>query len=689
MFKNSALFKLYENLDFSNGLSIFFVGISLLVNLCVVIIFLAIFIDFIETGSKKKIKLERKNLVATFSMTLFFILMYLFIRFNIGHFALQNFISNFLLLIFGTLLIIIGTIFNILGRIQLGKNWSNQIRVYEDHTLVASGVYAIIRHPLYASLIWMFFGAGLIYRNYLVLICNTLFFIPAMYYRAKKEEQILAKHFFEYINYSHNVPMFFPKIEKILNLKNVSYIDKNGIKFSRGVSVLLLAIAIVFKIKILVIIVLLLKLISVTDIAILIIAADDGIQPQTEESIKIIHSAKLPLVVAINKIDKPEADQNKIKQQLAQKNLIPEDWGGKTICVPISAKQGLGIDELLDTLVLIADLNKDDITANPAGKAYGTVIESHIDKGEGPVATVLIQNGTFRLGDNIFLNNFYYGKIKSLKDFKNKHLTEALPSTPVKIQGLKGVPTMGDIIEIDKIVKREQKLKHYQLKNQAAAAYTPTAIKKEGDGNKAAINFILKADVLGSLEAIIASIDKYSHPDVSINIVKKGLGSITESEILLAEANDAFILGFHVDVTPAAQSLSQEKNIEFKTYKIIYELLDEVKKRFEALIKPEIITTPLGRLKVLAVFRKDKDSQIVGGKVTKGKITPDAKVDVIRDDQKISSGKITELQANKVNVNDASLGQECGIKFIGRPIIQEGDFLEFYTEEIKKKELKF
>ncbi len=263
MFKNSALFKLYENLDFSNGLSIFFVGISLLVNLCVVIIFLAIFIDFIETGSKKKIKLERKNLVATFSMTLFFILMYLFIRFNIGHFALQNFISNFLLLIFGTLLIIIGTIFNILGRIQLGKNWSNQIRVYEDHTLVASGVYAIIRHPLYASLIWMFFGAGLIYRNYLVLICNTLFFIPAMYYRAKKEEQILAKHFFEYINYSHNVPMFFPKIEKILNLKNVSYIDKNGIKFSRGVSVLLLAIAIVFKIKILVIIVLLLKLISV------------------------------------------------------------------------------------------------------------------------------------------------------------------------------------------------------------------------------------------------------------------------------------------------------------------------------------------------------------------------------------------------------------------------------------------
>ena len=428
---------------------------------------------------------------------------------------------------------------------------------------------------------------------------------------------------------------------------------------------------------------------KIADIAILIIAADDGIQPQTEESIKIIHSAKLPLVVAINKIDKPEADQNKIKQQLAQKNLIPEDWGGKTICVPISAKQGLGIDELLDTLVLIADLNKDDITANPAGKAYGTVIESHIDKGEGPVATVLIQNGTFRLGDNIFLNNFYYGKIKSLKDFKNKHLTEALPSTPVKIQGLKGVPTMGDIIEIDKIVKREQKLKHYQLKNQAAAAYTPTAIKKEGDGNKAAINFILKADVLGSLEAIIASIDKYSHPDVSINIVKKGLGSITESEILLAEANDVFILGFHVDVTPAAQSLSQEKNIEFKTYKIIYELLDEVKKRFEALIKPEIITTPLGRLKVLAVFRKDKDSQIVGGKVTKGKITPDAKVDVIRDDQKISSGKITELQANKVNVNDASLGQECGIKFIGRPIIQEGDFLEFYTEEIKKKELKF
>jgi translation initiation factor IF-2 len=424
---------------------------------------------------------------------------------------------------------------------------------------------------------------------------------------------------------------------------------------------------------------------KIADIAILIIAADDGIQPQTEESIKIIKSAKLPMVVAINKIDKPDANPDKIKQELAQRNLTPEDWGGKTICVPISAKHGQGVDELLETLLLVADLNKENITANPEGKTIGTVIESHIDKGEGPVATVLVQNGTLKIGDILFLNNFHYGKVKALKDFRGQLIDKATPSMPVRILGLKGVPTVGDIIEVGQKVTRDQKLKHYQLKSQAAAAYTPVVTKKDKDEEKPTVNLILKADVLGSLEALIASLDKMQHPDVNIKIIQKG----SESEVMLAEANKALILGFHVNATPAAANLAQEKNVEIKTYKIIYELLEENGKRIEELVKPEITRTPLGRLKVLALFRKEKDSQIVGGKVTKGKILPDAKINVIRDDEIIASGQITQLQVNKVDVNEAIVGQECGIKYEGKPIIQEGDFLEVYKEEVKKKKIGF
>ena len=425
----------------------------------------------------------------------------------------------------------------------------------------------------------------------------------------------------------------------------------------------------------------------VADVAILVIAADDSIQPQTKESIKIINSAGLPMIVAINKIDKPEANPDKVKQDLAALNLVPEEWGGKTICVPISAKQGIGIEDLLEMILLVAETEKEEIMANPAKPAVGTIVESHIDKGEGPVATVLIQNGTLKNGDLIDVGGTFYGKIRAMKDFKNDNVVSAPPSMPVKILGLKAAPSVGDILQVITEIAKKQRVKKYQL-NQQATDYTKLAeVKKEEKTENKSLNLILKADVLGSLEAIINSLTKLENPEVSINIISKGLGNINENDIKRAESGKASIFGFRVKLTSAAESLAKEKKVDFKLYEIIYRLLDDIKAKVEELLSPEVIRTDLGRLKVLAVFRKESNTMVIGGSVTKGKVLPKAKIDVIRDKIKLATGSITQLQVNKVDVNEASLGQECGIKYSGKPVIVEGDFLEVYQEEVKEKKI--
>lgn len=424
----------------------------------------------------------------------------------------------------------------------------------------------------------------------------------------------------------------------------------------------------------------------VADIAILVIAADDSIQPQTKESIKIIKSAGLPMIVAINKIDKPEANPDKVKQDLAAMNLTPEEWGGKTIIVPISAKQNIGIKELLEMIVLVSDTEKDEIMANPKKLAVGTIVESHIDKGQGPVATVLIQNGTLKAGDLVEVSGNFYGKIRAMKDYNGKDINEAPPSTPVKILGLKAAPSVGDILEVKSDVSKKSRMNKYQLTQQAVDYARPTDMSAEKIGLKS-LNIILKADVLGSLEAIISSLGKMDHQDVKVNIIGKGLGNINESDIKRAEASNSIIYAFHVKPTQDGSNLAKEKKVEIKYYDIIYKLLEDVKEKMEKLLSPEVIRTDLGRLKVLAVFRKENNSMIIGGSVTKGIAKLNAKVDVIREKIKIATGSITQLQANKVNVNEAGLGKECGMKYEGKPIIEEGDFLEFYTEEIKVKKI--
>lgn len=428
----------------------------------------------------------------------------------------------------------------------------------------------------------------------------------------------------------------------------------------------------------------------IADIAILVVAADDSIQPQTKESIKIIKSAGLPMVVAINKIDKPEANIEKVKQDLAQLNLIAEDWGGKTICVPISAKAGTGIDELLDMILLVAETEQEHIKANPDRTAAGTIIESHVDQGTGPIATMVVQNGTLQIGDLVEVAGSFYGKIRAMKDHTGKSVVSAAPSMPVQIIGLKVAPSVGDILNVTTEKSKRQKINKYQLSQQAVGYTTAQETKSEEDEGGTSYNIILKADALGSLEAIIASITAINAHEVSLNIIAKGLGSISETDVERAEASGAVVYGFHVKPTQAAEHMARTKNITVKTYSIIYQLIDDVKEKMAELMKPEVIRHDQAEIKVLAVFGKDKnekDVMVVGGAVTKGTAANSALVDVLRNGVKIAQGKIIELQTSKVKVNDVSQGRECGIKFQGKSVIEVGDILHLYTEEVKEKKV--
>jgi len=428
------------------------------------------------------------------------------------------------------------------------------------------------------------------------------------------------------------------------------------------------------------------------DIAILVVAADDGIKPQTLEAIKIIKGAKLPFVVAINKIDKPEADIDKVKNQLSQHNLVPEEWGGQTSCVLISAKTGQGIDNLLDTLLIVTEMEKETIKANPDREAIGTIIESHLDKGEGPVATVLVQAGNLNNGDFIQVGNVA-GKIKAMKDYLGKLINQAAPSTPVRILGLKDTPQVGDILQVKKDVKSLKKIikeQHHQTKiyrQKVLSQITPTKEEEEEEKKVKKFNIILKTDNLGSFEAISQSLGKIQLEGLKINIVKKGLGNITETDVLNTEDSHALIYGFNVLTPPPVQEIALEKQMEIRIYKIIYELIDDIKKELEKLLSPEIIKIELGRIKILAVFRTEKKSMIVGGLVTKGKIENNTKAGILRNDQEIGRGDITQLQIAKRDVTEVPMGTEFGLKIIGSAIIQAGDFLEVYKEEKKYKKL--
>ncbi|MCC7356996.1 translation initiation factor IF-2 [Candidatus Uhrbacteria bacterium] len=436
---------------------------------------------------------------------------------------------------------------------------------------------------------------------------------------------------------------------------------------------------------------------KVADIAILVVAADDGVQPQTKEAYNIINAAKLPFVVALNKIDKPEADPDRVLAQLAELGITTEAWGGNVPLAKVSAKAMTGIDELLDVLLLVADLNTEKVRANPNRLAAGTIIESHLNKGEGPVATVLIQTGSLHRNEHLGIAGAAYGRVRAMRDWTGKQVDEATPGMPVKVLGFKVLPAVGDIFEVpeDPRTLEVKKVKTvHQVASQLSATRT-VGTEDSNNTNRKVLNVVLKCDTLGSLEALLGMIEKLQHEDVGVTVIQKGLGNVNENEITRAEtAKPSVVYAFNVIPTHQASVLARDKNVDIKQFKIIYELFDDIVARLNVLVPPEVIVTHLGQFETVAIFRTEHARMVVGGKVTEGKILPGEKVRVWRraspsaEEEPIGEGVIDSLQSGKSTTKEVHAGQECGISFKGKTKIQIGDRLEVYHEEIKARKFE-
>lgn len=426
---------------------------------------------------------------------------------------------------------------------------------------------------------------------------------------------------------------------------------------------------------------------NVADIAILVVAADDGLQPQTKEAIQIIKKAGLALVVAINKIDKPGADVDKVKAGLAEVGLNPEDWGGDTIIAQVSAKKGTGIDELLEMVLLVADMHKETIVGNPDRPAIGTIIESRIDPGEGPMATAIIQTGTIKVGDYVQVGDVA-GKIKALRDFAGKFIGKAGPSMPARILGLKDLPQVGDVLQVVTAADVKDRLRKRKVRRDVEMPVeTVTAAPSENDTNKKILPMILKADTVGSIEAILSGLQQIQHPDVAYKMLYKTLGSITEKDVLQAEATGALLLGFNVQATPSAEEVARSRNVTFSIYNVLYEMLDEVKKRLEELLEMEAVRTDVATLEVRGVFRTEKASMIIGGRIADGEIANGMKFRIERGGEEVGTGTVTQIQKAQEKVKRAGKGVECGVQYKGDPVTQVGDSLVFFTEEMRRQTL--
>lgn len=421
---------------------------------------------------------------------------------------------------------------------------------------------------------------------------------------------------------------------------------------------------------------------NVTDIIVLVVAVDDGVKPQTVE---VIHRAKLtktPLIVALNKIDKMGASPDRIKGDLASFGVTVEDWGGLVPAVPVSAKTGQGIDRLLEIILLTGDLG--ELKANPEGQTIGTVIESHLSRGQGPIATILVQNGTLQIG-NCVVAGATFGKIRTMQDALGKKIKTAPPSTPVQISGLESMPEVGDILRVTSDVEgaREQAIALQKFERAKRLQERPII---KADPNKKELKLVIRADVQGSLGAIIDALTKLDSDGGQLNIVDSGVGEITESDILLAENTQSIVIGFNTRVSSAASRLAKQKNITIDQYDVIYELLEDVTNALLSIIPVEVIKVTLGRAKIKAIFRSEKDAMIVGGEVIEGKIVDKKNFYIVRDKQIIGEGKIDELQQNKIKVEDVGMGKEFGIFAKVKEPIKIGDILEVYDEVVKKKE---
>ncbi|WP_353892049.1 translation initiation factor IF-2 [Proteinivorax hydrogeniformans] len=424
---------------------------------------------------------------------------------------------------------------------------------------------------------------------------------------------------------------------------------------------------------------------QVTDIAILVVAADDGVMPQTVEAINHAKAAGVPIIVAVNKIDRPNANVEKIKQELTNYNLVPEDWGGETVFAELSALKGEGIDNLLEMVTLVSEMQ--ELKANPNALASGTVIESKLDKGRGPVATVLVRRGTLSVGDSI-VSGTAFGKVRAMINDKGKQIKKAKPSTPVEILGLSEAPQAGEnfrAMENDKNARNlaQQKLdkdKSDLMKNSSAVSLDDL-FKSIQEGQIKDLNIIVKADVQGSSEAIKHSLEKLSDENVNVRVIHTGVGAITENDVMLASASSAIIIGFNVRPDSSAQKAAKKDGVDLRLYRIIYDAIEDVKKAMLGLLEPEFEEVFVGKAEVRQTFKASKIGTIAGSYILEGKMVKNYGVRLIRDGIVIYEGKLDTLKRFKDDVKEVSTGYECGILLENFNDVKDGDIVECFTEE--------
>lgn len=424
---------------------------------------------------------------------------------------------------------------------------------------------------------------------------------------------------------------------------------------------------------------------KVTDITVLVVAADDGVMPQTVEAINHAKAANVPIIVAVNKVDKPEANPDRIKQELTEHGLVPEEWGGDTIFVNVSALNRTGLDELLEMILLVAEV--EELKANPNKRARGTVIEAELDKGRGPVVRVLIQNGTLKVG-HAFVAGVCFGRVRAMVNDKGRRIKEAGPSTPVEITGLTEVPQAGDpfmVFEDERKARSIAEKRAITLRESELNANTRVTLddlyKHIREGEMKELNVIIKADVHGAVEALRNSLEKIDIEDVRVKIIHTGVGAITESDIILASASNAIVIGFNVRPEPAAAQIAEQEKVDVRLHRIIYDIIEEIESAMKGLLDPEYEEVVIGHAEVRDIFKISRIGTIAGCMVTDGKITRDSGVRLLREGVIIHEGKIESLKRFKDDAKEVAQGYECGISLENYNDIKEGDVIEAFVME--------
>jgi translation initiation factor IF-2 len=424
---------------------------------------------------------------------------------------------------------------------------------------------------------------------------------------------------------------------------------------------------------------------QVTDLAILVVAADDGVMPQTREAIDHARAAKVPIMIALNKIDRTNANPDRVKQELADLDLVVEDYGGDVICVPVSAKERLGIEDLLENIFLVTEVA--ELKANPNRLAQGSVIESSLDERRGALITLLVQNGTLRVGDIVVIGQ-QYGKVRAMFNDRGERVKEAPPSSPVAILGFPSVATAGDLFEV---IESERAARNLTGERTEESRDTSKRVghvitleeifQRMQSGETKELNLVLKADVQGSLEPIIKSLEDLGGEDLKVRILRRGTGNISESDVNLAVASSAIIVGFQVDVDAAAQKLAEAEGVDVRLYNIIYKLIDDIDKALKGLLEPTYKDVVTGQAEVRAIFKIGRKGNIAGSYVLDGQVTRNALARIRRNDDEIYDGKVSSLKRFTEDVREVAAGYECGIGLEGFNDFEEGDTIEFYVKE--------